>query len=215
MRRRLEILLKVMSHITPFLNWNIQLVLFICCHFFVIFVASILVNVLPVFNCASFQNCRWGPSNFCCSLLIETQRSSGSNCGAGMPLFSENIMKMTASHGVFHFRHNDVCALDSLRTVRRPSVPKCAKYSTMCFWRQLQRSRRVHCKGCWRFITGYAPNQVEGRLSAVIILYGLKIPKIPTILSFSPKTNRRQQPSQLCIFLTLRQNKPCSKPFRT
>ena len=67
------------------------------------------------------------------------------------------------AHGVFHFRHNDVCALDSLRTVRRPSVLKCAKYSTMCFWRQLQRSRRVHCKGCWRFITGYAPTQVEGR----------------------------------------------------
>ena len=50
------------------------------------------------------------------------------------------------------------------------------------------------------------------RLSPVIILYGLKI---PIILSFAPKTHRIQQPSQLCIFLTLRQNKPCSKPFRT
>ena len=202
-----------MSHITPFLNWKIQLVLFICCHFFCDFCCQYSSECA-----ASFQLCQFSKlqmRSFELLLLIETQRSSCSNCGAGMPLFSENIMNMTASHGVFHFRHNDVCALDSLRTVRRPSVPKCAKYSTMCFWRQLQRSRRVHCKGCWRFITGYAPTQVEGRLSPVIILYGLKIPKIPTILSFAPKTNRRQQPSQLCIFLTLRQNKPCSKPFRT
>ena len=85
---------------------------------------------------ASFQLCQFSKlqmRSFELLLLIETQRSSCSNCGAGMPLFSENIMNMTASHGVFHFRHNDVCALDSLRTVRRPSVPKCAKFSTMCF----------------------------------------------------------------------------------
>ena len=99
--RRLEILLKVMSHITPFLNWKIQLVLFICCHFFCDFCCQYSSECA-----ASFQLCQFSKlqmRSFELLLLIETQRSSCSNCGAGMPLFSENIMNMTAYNGPWCF----------------------------------------------------------------------------------------------------------------
>ena len=81
----------------------------------------------------------------------------------------------------------------------------------MCFWRQLQRSRRVHCKGCWRFITGYAPTQVEGRLSPVIILYGLKI---PIIFILCPQDEQKTTAKSTLHFLDTEAKQAMFKAFQ-